>query len=111
MALSFAEALIKAGADIIVLAEPSASLLSPLAYYEFSQNYVEGTIRALNRPCILHNSLLLNATPEEVKDQTTDLLESVEDRKEFFALPGCDLAPATPLENILAFARTVKQYS
>jgi len=153
--LLFAEALVKAGTDIIVLAEPSASLLSPLAYYEFSQSYVERTIKALNRPCILHicgaithiaekmcesgaaglsvdevelpwlvsiapedvviagnlsNSLLLNATPEEVKNQTTELLESVKDRKEYFALPGCDLAPRTPLNNIRTFARTVKQY-
>ena len=36
------------------LAEPSASLLSPLAYYEFYQSYVERTIKALNRTCILH---------------------------------------------------------
>jgi len=154
--LSFAEALIEAGADIIVLAEPSASLLSPLAYYDFSQSYVESTIRTINRPCILHvcgntthisgkmcesgavalsvddvdmpwlagvapenvviagnlsNSLLLNATPEEVESQTIKLLESVKNRKEFFVLPGCDLAPETPLKNIRAFARTVKQYS
>ena len=141
MALSFAEALVKAGADIIVLAEPSASLLSPLSYYDFSQRYSERTIQALNRPCVLHicgdithiaetmcgsgaaglsvdevdlpwlvsiapedvviagnlsNSLLLNATPEEVEDQTAELLRSIESRKEYFALPGCDLAPKTP---------------
>lgn len=154
--LSFAEALIGAGADVIVIAEPSASLLSPPSYCELSQRYVEKTVQAMDKPCILHicgdtthivekmwdsgaacisvddvdlswlaevapdhvvlagnidNTVLLKSSPDEIRAETTKLLESVRGRKEFFALPGCDLAPETPLENIRAFVQTVKAYS
>jgi MtaA/CmuA family methyltransferase len=50
----YAEALIEAGADMILIAEPAGSQLSPVAYDQFSQAYSMRIIRALSRPCILH---------------------------------------------------------
>lgn len=153
--LSYSNALINAGADIIAIGEPSASLLSPSGYYEFSQSYTEETISILSKPCILHicgdttnivemmcqsgavaisidevdltwltnvapknvviagnlsTTALLNDTPEKVTEKTEELLNNVKKRKTFFVLPGCDLAPETPLENIKAFVRAVKEY-
>jgi uroporphyrinogen decarboxylase len=153
--IAYAQALIKAGADTIILAEPAGSQLSRAAYGRYSQAYSRRIISALPRPCILHvcgktghivermcesgavgisidavdiPSLtrgapkdvviignlapltLLRASPEEVRAHTTVLLDSVGDREEFIASTGCDLAPGTPLENIQAFVRTVKEY-
>jgi uroporphyrinogen-III decarboxylase len=48
------------------------------------------------------------SSPEGIKEETSTLLDIVKDRKEFIIAPGCDLAPNTPLENILAFVRTAK---
>ena len=47
-------------------------------------------------------------SPEEIKAETSQLLDVIKDRKEFIIAPGCDLAPNTPLENILSFVRTAK---
>ena len=49
-------------------------------------------------------------SPEEIKNETINLLEAIERRKEFFVAPGCDLAAQTPLENILSFTKVVKEY-
>jgi uroporphyrinogen decarboxylase len=51
---AYAEALIEAGADMIILAEPAGSQLSPTAYDMFSQAYSKRIIGALSRPCVLH---------------------------------------------------------
>lgn len=151
--IAYAGALIEAGADMIILAEPAGSQLSAAAYEEFSQAYSKRVIGALTRPCILHvcgkaghiaekmcesgavgisvddvdfpsllrraprdivvmgnigTLTLLSSSPEEVATQTAELLRSARDRKEFVALPGCDLAPETPFENIRAFVRTAQ---
>jgi uroporphyrinogen decarboxylase len=50
----YAQALIKAGADMIVIAEPSGSQLSPSAYEDFSLTSTRKIIGNLSRPCILH---------------------------------------------------------
>jgi uroporphyrinogen decarboxylase len=50
----YAEALIEAGADFIILAEPTGSQLSPAAYDEFSQVYSRRIMASLSRPCALH---------------------------------------------------------
>jgi MtaA/CmuA family methyltransferase len=51
---AYAEALIGAGEDMIIIAEPAGSLLSPAAYGEFSQAYSTRIINALPVQCILH---------------------------------------------------------
>jgi uroporphyrinogen decarboxylase len=50
----YARALIEAGADMILLAEPAGSQLSPAGYDRFSQAYTRKIIGALARPCTLH---------------------------------------------------------
>lgn len=50
----YARALIKSGADMILIAEPAGSGLSPSDYEHFSLNSTRKIIRSLSRPCILH---------------------------------------------------------
>lgn len=48
-------------------------------------------------------SLLLNGTPERVRAASLALLEKHGADNGFILMPGCDLPPAAPLENIRAF--------
>jgi uroporphyrinogen decarboxylase len=50
------------------------------------------------------------SSPEEIESETLNLLEIVKTRKEFLVAPGCDLAPQTPLENILSFVKTAGKH-
>lgn len=50
----YSQALIEAGADLIVIAEPMGSQLSPAAYEEFSHPYVKEIIQTFKKPCGLH---------------------------------------------------------
>ena len=149
----YAQALIKAGSDLILIADPSASQLSVSGYEEFSLSYTRKIIYSLNRQCILHicgqaehlvekmcqtgatalsfddvdiSSVIklvpegitvvgnisplnfLQCSPEEIRAETRNLLETIKQRKEFLLAPGCDLAPKTPLANVLAFTEVVK---
>jgi uroporphyrinogen decarboxylase len=46
--------LISSGAEIILLGEPTAAILSPASFREFSGRYVSQVIKAVGRPVILH---------------------------------------------------------
>jgi uroporphyrinogen decarboxylase len=152
--IRYGQALIEAGADNILVAEPAGSQLSTPAYEDFSLAYTRRIIGSLSRPCILHvcgkaehliekmcqsgaeaisvddvdiaslikqvpdNIVVIgNISPlefaqgstEKIENKTISLLEAVKNRKEFFLAPGCDLAPQTPLENILAFVKAAKE--
>ncbi|HOP55115.1 MAG TPA: uroporphyrinogen decarboxylase family protein [bacterium] len=50
----YAEALLDAGADVIVVLEPSAVMLSPKQFEEFSGRYFSSLVRELKSPLILH---------------------------------------------------------
>jgi len=50
----YAEALLDAGADIIAVLEPSAVMLSPKQFEEFSGRYFSRLVRELKVPLILH---------------------------------------------------------
>jgi uroporphyrinogen decarboxylase len=153
VATRYARELVRAGADMILLAEPVSSQLSPRDYETFSLPRTREFISDLGKPCILHicgktdhllekmcssgaavlsiddidirravntvpkeivlagnisTSSFWMSSPEGIKEETSKLLDIVKDRKEFIIAPGCDLAPNTPLENILAFVRTAK---
>jgi len=155
VATRYARELIKAGANMILLAEPSASQISPQDYKTFSLSYTREFTASLGKPCILHicgNTehilgmmcesgaaaisveqvdmtkaihtvprqmvLVGNISPtslamessEEIRIKTMALLEIVKGRKEFVVAPGCDLSSNTPLENIISFVETVKNY-
>ena len=63
--IPYARALVDAGADFIVLLEPTAGLLSPALYETFVAPYVQTVIEALDVPVVLH-----------VCGQTTKLIPS-----------------------------------
>lgn len=150
----YAKALIKAGADMILIAEPTGSQLSPMAYEDFSLTSTKKIIGNLSRPCVLHicgkaghiiDKMCLSGavalsiddvdlsqviksvphhiviignisplkfsknTPVNLEEETKSLIKTIKTRKEFLVAPGCDLAPQTPLENILAFVMTAKK--
>jgi MtaA/CmuA family methyltransferase len=54
MIISYGQALIDAGADLMVIAEPMGSQLSPAQYKEFSQPYVQNITKTFRKPCGLH---------------------------------------------------------
>lgn len=152
--IQYAKALVKEGADMILIAEPACSQLSPDSFGLFSLPYTRKMIKAIRRNCVLHicgraghliklicrseasaisvddvdmatvldevpvdlviaGNLsplkLLSASPSEISEDTTVLLELVKMRRQFIVAPGCDLSPKTPLENILSFVRAVKK--
>jgi MtaA/CmuA family methyltransferase len=152
--ISYAQALIKAGADIILIAEPTGSMLSPISFDEFSRTYTNRIIDSLDKPVILHIcgnanhliekmcetgavaisvdevdpssiidrippdmviignispvKIMWQGAPEDVRQETLKLLESMSDKNEYVVAPGCDLVPETPLENIKAFVEVIK---
>ncbi len=52
--LSYGQALVKAGADLVCILEPTASFVSPRAFREFSGQYVTRIVDALPAMTILH---------------------------------------------------------
>ncbi len=147
----------EAGADIILIGEPTASILSPAAYREFSAPYTAELIEAVKCPTILHIcgdaghllesmcetgaqglsldsavdlpeaarrvpgdvvlignldtvSVLLEATPEVVREKTAALLESMRPYPNYVVSSGCDLSFATPVENIVSMLETVREF-
>lgn len=51
---------------------------------------------------------IMMGSPEEITRITGELNELVKTRKNFVIVPGCDLAPGTPHENIQAFVNAIK---
>lgn len=143
-------ALKAAGAEIVLIGEPTASILSPASYEEFSGRYTAELIESLNCPVILHIcgdashllepmcdtgaqglgldsavdlpedvvlignldavSVLLEGTPEYVREKTGELLESMRPYRNYVVSSGCDLSYATPTENIVAMLETVREF-
>jgi uroporphyrinogen decarboxylase len=155
--VAYLTALRDAGAEIVLIGEPTASILSPAAYREFSGHYTAELISAVGRPAILHIcgdaghlleamcetgaqglsldsavdlpaaagrvpgnvvlignldtvSVLLEGTPELVREKTADLLESMRPYPNYVVSSGCDLSYATPVENIVAMLETVREF-
>jgi uroporphyrinogen decarboxylase len=52
--IHYLKALIKAGAEVILLGEPTAAILSPPSFRRFSGRYIKRLVEELNRPLILH---------------------------------------------------------
>jgi MtaA/CmuA family methyltransferase len=53
---------------------------------------------------------LLRGTPDEVREETTALLDAMAGFGNFIASTGCDLPAETPIANIAEFVETVKGY-
>ncbi|MDD5598316.1 MAG: uroporphyrinogen decarboxylase family protein [Victivallaceae bacterium] len=56
-------------------------------------------------------ALMPGGTPEEIIKATKNLLEATAAFDNFIPATGCDLPPETPLENIIAFSETVRQWT
>jgi len=56
-------------------------------------------------------NVMRSGTPESVASATKALLDSVPNFKNFLPSNGCDLPPDTPVENIVAFNDTIKNWT
>lgn len=56
-------------------------------------------------------SVFKEGTPEQMKECTAALLETMKDYPNFVLSSGCDTPPHTPFENIDAFFKTVEEYN
>ena len=56
-------------------------------------------------------SLFKDATPEEMRKATLDLLNATKDFPNFVLSSGCDTPPHTPFENIDAFYEAVREWN
>lgn len=56
-------------------------------------------------------AVLKQAAPEQVYAETCSLLERTSDFPNFILSTGCDVSPHTPMENIEAFYRALRQYN
>lgn len=61
VSIGYARRLEEAGADMIVILEPTAVMLSPTAFSEFSGTYVAGMVKQISSATVLH--ICGNATP------------------------------------------------
>lgn len=76
---------------------------------------IEDTLKVIDSDRIVVGNIapaetLRNGTPEEIKKQTTELLERCGKYKNFVIASGCDIPPMTPLENIQAFFDAVSEF-
>jgi uroporphyrinogen-III decarboxylase len=53
--------------------------------------------------------LLMNPR-SEIEKETIKLIETIKGARNFCIAPGCDLAPQTPLENIISFVKIAKEH-
>ncbi|MHA1271876.1 MAG: uroporphyrinogen decarboxylase family protein [Promethearchaeota archaeon] len=53
---------------------------------------------------------LLRGTPEEIELITKKCRKAAGNNGKYAICPGCDLAPGTPKENIMAFIKAAKKY-
>jgi uroporphyrinogen decarboxylase len=55
-------------------------------------------------------SVVQNGTPEEIVRETKDEIERVGSGHSYIVMPGCDIPPSTPLENLRLISKTVREY-
>lgn len=56
-------------------------------------------------------SLFKSATPEAMRKATLDLLEATKAYPNFVLSSGCDTPPHTPVENVDAFFKALKEFN
>lgn len=99
--------LIEAMADSGVAA---LSLDSP----ETGVDMVEAAKRAGENVVIIGNvnptAVMKDGSAEDVREVTRGLLEDMRDYPNFLLSTGCDLPPGVPLENMLAFMETAREF-
>jgi len=55
-------------------------------------------------------SVLQSGSPDEIRQITKEYIEEAGNDGGYIVMPGCDLAPATPLENVQAMTETARNY-
>jgi uroporphyrinogen decarboxylase len=150
---AYVDAFRQAGAEGVIMAEPSAGLLSPKAMATFSSGYIRRVVESLEpQPfsLVVHNcaarlihlesvleagarcyhfgapmdlagalarvdvgilmcgnldpaAVFCQASPEVVRDRTRALLAVTAPYRNFVISSGCDIPPATSMENVDAF--------
>ena len=75
---------------------------------EIMQNVPEDVVVMGN---IDSKSLMPGGTPEEIARTTESLLDATTAFGNFIPSTGCDLPPETPLENMIAFSKAIRQYT
>lgn len=73
---------------------------------------MEDALRGLQKESMILGNIdpvgvIWNGTPEKVKKETLELLERCSKHPNFVISSGCDIPPATPLENLDAFFEAV----
>jgi uroporphyrinogen decarboxylase len=54
---------------------------------------------------------LMSGTPDQVEEETINILEKAFGKGAFILMPGCDIPPETPIENIKRFIETGKKFA
>jgi uroporphyrinogen decarboxylase len=56
-------------------------------------------------------SIVAQGTEDEIRNATLEGIETVGTNSGYIVMPGCDIPPATPLENLQTISRTVNAYN
>lgn len=89
--------------------------INALAYSVGNAIDIEDALKVLPEESMVIGNIdpagvLRNGTPEIVKSETKALMERCCKYKNFVIASGCDIPPATPLENIDAFFEAVEEF-
>ena len=76
---------------------------------------IEDALKVLQKDSIVIGNIdpagiIRNSSPERIKEETRQLMERCSKYKNFVIASGCDIPPATPLENIDAFFEAVDEF-
>jgi uroporphyrinogen decarboxylase len=55
-------------------------------------------------------AVMKNSQPEKVREVTTRLLEQMRNHPNFLLSTACDLPPGTPIDNMLEFMKTAREF-
>lgn len=89
--------------------------VNALAYSVGNAIDMEDALRGLQEDSLVIGNIdpagiIRNGTPETIKQETKKLMEKCCQYKNFVISSGCDIPPATPLENLDAFFEAVEEF-
>lgn len=97
------EPMARSGVSALSLDSPQIGVNLPLAAQKAGPDVVViGNINPV--------SVMQDGSPDQVRRACLDLLEQMRDFPNFLLSTGCDLPPAVPLENLLAFMETARSW-
>lgn len=97
------EPMARSGVSALSLDSPQIGVNLPLAAQKAGPNVVVmGNINPVR--------MMKDSSPDQVRADCLELLEQMQDYPNFILSTGCDLPPAVPLENLLAFMETARRW-